>query len=274
MEEGELWDAHMRLFLQWLNLLSECDKTVRKYKEQEDKFLACLARDVWDVWRTKQNNGLNLFDAMHSKCAHGHDYTKCKHITMTNEKDVILMLTRMSKTDAYATEVLQYADSNPDCYKAPSKVPVKQMEKVLVSYANEMIRGHMRMAIWKEHLSQPMTVLESFLCCSEGLHQLGVSCVPNLWSMYMKLKNLTIHCYRRMCCRHCGNKNGKLRVCGNCRCVYFCAHGQCARRSHDDAFFGHTAKECQLFISHITTRGSASDQTLAEGQKTPRMPLL
>lgn len=264
----------MRLFLHWQGMMSACDSTIRKYREEERKFLSCLARDVWDVWCTKTNTGLNLFEAMHAKCAHGSDYTKCKHITMLNEKDVILMLTRMSKNEEYADEVLQYAESNPGYYKAPSTVPVKQTKKTLIPYANEMVRGHMRMAIWREHLSQPLTVLESFLCCSEGLRQLGVSCVPNLWSMYIKLKNLAVRCYRRACCRQCGNKKGKLRLCGDCRCVYFCTQGQCARHSRDDTFYGHTLEECRLFILTATTKRNASDQTLAGDQKKPQTPSL
>lgn len=277
-------DTHTHLFLQWLSILRCTDAAVHQYRDAERKFISCLARDVWDLWQSKAN-GLDLFEAMHARCTqHGKDYTKCKHIDMVNEKDVILMLTRMSRSEAYACSVLEYADANPGHYKAPSKMRVRQCEKTLCEFANNMIRNYMRMAIWKEHLSQPLTLLESFLCCSDGIERLELSRAPNVWNTYMRLKRLPRDTFfprgrsETTCCRQCGSKKVKLQSCRECHCVYFCAQGYCARNSREDYAFGHTKEECELFTEYalqkpvsvkLTFKGEtiALIQTLAGVQK-------
>lgn len=269
----------MLLFLKWRSLLVAVGNAILQYREEEHRFLACIAHDVWDVWRARAQ-GLNLFEAIHAQCTHGVDFTKCKNIGMDNEKDIILMLTRMSQNEAYATEVLECARAHPNHYKAPSHMRVKRAERELSVLADDFIHNHMRLAIWKEHLSEPMTVLECYLCCSEGIQQLGMSRIPHIWTVYSKMKSFTLKSYKRLThpagggmgqqlsytvgCRQCGGSKGKLTLCRECRCVYFCAQGPCARNSREDRIYGHTKDECHLFM----TRRSASIQTLVEDQKT------
>lgn len=238
---------HTQLFLEWLGVVHMADSAVKKYKQDEWAFLCCAVSDVWADWQA-QVQGADLFEAIHARCAHPAGYLKCKNISMANERDILMMMMRMSKDETYAAQVLLQAQLHPGHYRAPSKMRIKHVEKALVDCANRLIRHHMRMAIWREHLSCQLTLLESFLCCSEGLKQIGMSRVPHVWLTYSKLRNVSIECYKRPCCRHCLSKTSKLMACrGGCKCVYFCAQGSCMRNSKDDVYFGHTEEECALF---------------------------
>jgi len=172
-------DKHLCIYLIWRSSLSRIYYALKRYKEEDAKYIACLAHEVWDHWRNVSQSQ-DLFAVMHKRCCNLKNLG-CKVVTSETEKRVILTMMRMAKEDDYADDILALAEIYPNHFVAPSRGELKKLEKETNGYAAYMIGTFMRMAIWKEHFSLPLSILESFLCCKEGYYQLGSSrCAQHL----------------------------------------------------------------------------------------------
>ena len=239
MDESELRQYH--LLFRWVNLLLETKSIVRAYTQEEHEFFASLAHSVWYIWKNKQDN---LFRLLHSRCC-GFDDFNCKNITVRTEKRVVWMLVRMSNNQAYADEILALG-LRARRFKAPSALRMKYVLKASEDVGTEMIQRYLRTALWKDRLGFQVTLLESYLSQRDAIERLGLRTIPNIWTYYHNMKQRVLYCYKRACCRHCLKKNGKLALCRNCRCVYFCQEGHCLSNSREDIYFGHSKEECAL----------------------------
>lgn len=256
-------DPHLCVYLLWRSLLSRIFYGLKRYKEEDAKYISCLAAEVWHYWRNVSSNQ-DLFAVMHKRCCNLTNIN-CKVVSADTEKRVILTMMRMAKEDDYAADILSLAEIYPNHYVAPSRTELKRLEKETNRYANYIIGTYMRMAIWKEHFSLPLSILEVFLCCQEGIINFGLHDVPGIWTIYGDLKKLPVICYKKYCCRHCFSKKFKMKLCKNCRCVYFCKdNSRCEERSKADVRLGHTQEECDLFKTRATCviQKRNEDQTL------------
>jgi len=241
MDESELKQYH--IFLHWVNVLRETKQVVNAYKKEEERFYCSLASIAWPIWRDKQDN---LFQTLHSHCC-SFENMRCKNITVATEKHVVCMLVKMSQSEEYTEQVLDLgANAETQCFVAPNPSRLKYATKVSQEIGTQMIQRYMRSAIWKEYLGLQLTLLETYLCFREGIEQLVLRTIPNVWEHFSNLKQRILYCYKRACCRHCLNRKGRLSICRDCRCVYFCQEGWCATKSREDLYFGHSKEECGL----------------------------
>jgi hypothetical protein len=236
---------HLLVYLEWRTLLSKVFYRLKNSKEEQNKYVHYLANHV--INSVCGNNDMrDVFPIMHSKCCNG---TKlgCKQINQDTEKKVILLLDEYYNDKDTLINETQY---NPESLRR-ARTQLKKLQTDVDHFALRLIKNYMRMAIWKEHLSYPLTILENFLCCKEGLMAIGLGCVPGVWTLYGNLKKLPICCYKRRVCRQCFCESAKLVPCRDCGCVYFCKQGSCQSNARSDPYYGHTQEECALFRNKL-----------------------
>lgn len=246
--QGSVSSDHVLVYLKWRRLIFNVYLAMNVYKTEQTKFVTHLAVRAWKEIRCSDDVKY-VFPLIHSKCCNGSKLA-CKTITSDTETKVILMLDQMYQDESYAEHVVSEHSNEPDnsALVTRAKKKIKKLQGEVDVFALLLIRNYMRMAIWKEHLCFPLTLLEHFLCCKEGISALGLGCVSGVWTLYGNLKKLPIFCYKRRVCRQCfSESSSKWIACKKCECVYFCKQGSCISNAREDKYFGHTEDECALF---------------------------
>jgi hypothetical protein len=155
------------------------------------------------------------------------------------------MLVKMSADEEYAKQVLEYGEK-AQLFVAPSSTRLKQCTQATKEVGTQLMQRYMRNAIWKERLSMQLTLPETMLCWREGIERLGLKTIDGVWNNFCNLKQRALYCYKRLCCRHCLNRQCKLNICKDCRSVYFCQEGYCFSNSREDIYYGHNKEECNI----------------------------
>jgi hypothetical protein len=255
---------HLYVYLNWRALLARVHAALKTYQMERMRYITYLALHVWNVLGREDNRVENIFVIMHSKCCNG-TKLNCKAINSDTEKKVITLLEKMWQENIEFSE--DDIGFDPDVLPK-AKAKLKKLQQEVDDYSIMMIKKYMRMAIWREHLSFPLSILETFLYDKDGLMAIGLGGMPGVWSMYSNLKKLPIFCYKRKMCRQCfSEKADKLIPCKDCGCVYFCNKSFCASNSRDDQHYGHTMEECGLFKA----KKIASTLQFAAAQMTQKM---
>lgn len=264
-----LENSHILVYLEWRTLLSKVYAALKHYRVTQQTYVHHIAHQVLASVRGSDAMR-DVFPLIHARCCNG---TKlgCKRINVDTEKKIILFLDELYCKKEECAMVYCCDDvSVDDCNESAlprAKSKLKRLQTEVDHFALRLVKNYMRMAIWKEHLDYPLTMLEQFLCCKEGLLALGLGYVPGVWNLYGNLKKLSIYCYKQKACRQCFSTTTKMAPCRSCACVYFCRQGSCASNSRSDPHYGHTEEECALFMA----KRNASNQRYSEDQMTPKM---
>lgn len=259
---------HLYVYLNWRALLFRIQVALNDYQLEQAKYIRYLALHVWNTIVREEDEISNVIGIMHHKCCNGTKF-RCKTITNDTEAKVILLLDKMYHSDlSFSEDDMDDEGDFDTSVLLKAKTKLKRLQGEMDNYAMMLIKRYMRMAIWREHLSFPLSILETFLYDKDGLMAIGLGGMPGVWTLYGNLKKLPIFCYKRKMCRQCfSDKSDKLVPCKDCGCVYFCNKSFCASNSRDDQHYGHTMEECGLFKA----KKIASTLQFAAAQMTQKM---